>query len=72
MKTIPMKMILTFDYKSKSQVINSSASFQAIVNRDCFKNYMQGDFEKVYLGDDKACNILGKRDVHISLPNETT
>ena len=33
---------------------------------DVLKNYVQGNFGKVYLGDDEACNIVGKGDVQIT------
>lgn len=56
-------LIPTLNYKSESWVIDSNASFYAITNRECFKDY---------LGDDKTCNIIGKWDVQISLSNKGT
>ncbi|XXG79495.1 hypothetical protein AAC387_Pa09g0546 [Persea americana] len=62
-------LILAFDYKSESWVIDSGASFHAIAHKEYLKNYVQGDFGKVYLGDDEPCDIIGKGDVQIKLPN---
>ena len=38
-------------------------------NRKYFKDYVQGDFGQVYLGDDKLCKIVGMGKVHIKLKN---
>ena len=62
-------LILAFDYKSESWVIDSGASFHATAHKEYLKNYVQGDFGKVYLGDDEPCDIIGKGDVQIKLPN---
>lgn len=62
-------LILAFDYKSKSWIIDSGASFHATAHREHLKNYVQGEFGKVYLGDDEPCDIISKGDVQIKLPN---
>ena len=36
------------------------------------ENYVQGDFEKVYLVDDKPCNIISKGDMTFRLSNGAT
>ena len=33
---------------------------------------MKGELEKVYLGDDELCDIVGKGDVMVSLSNSST
>lgn len=53
-------------------MINSGVSFHATSNKELLKNYMQGDLGKVFLGDDKPCNIVSMGDVLISLPNGGT
>lgn len=58
--------------KLESWVIDSRASFHATSNKERLKNYMQSDLDTVFLGNDKPCNIVDKRDVLISLSNVGT
>ena len=51
-------LILAMDSNSDSWVINSGASFHAIANRKFLQNYVEGDFGKVYLGNNEPCNIV--------------
>ena len=61
--TVQRALILTFDYKSESCVIDSGATFHTPAHREYLKNYVQGHFGKVYLGDDEPWDIIGKIDV---------
>ena len=49
--------------------LQTGASFHATTYREYLKKYVQGDFGKFYLGNDEPCNIIGKGDVQIKLPN---
>ena len=62
-------LILSLDNISESWVVDSGASFHATPNRKYFKDYVQGDFGQVYLGDDELCKIVGMHEVHIILKN---
>lgn len=53
-------------------MIDSSVSFHPMENKECLKNYMQGDYDKVYFGDEMTCNIIGKGDAWLNLPNRGT
>ncbi len=60
-------LICAFESKMESWVLNSGASFHATSHMDLFENYISGNFGKVYLGDDQACDITGKGDMKIQL-----
>ena len=62
-------LILCLDNANDSWVIDSRASFHATTHRKYFQNYIQGDFGKVYLGDDEPCPIVGKGKIKIKFPN---
>ena len=53
-------LILSLDNIYECWVVDSGASFHATPNRKYFKDYVQGDFGQVYLGDDEPCKIVGK------------
>ncbi|KAL9255436.1 hypothetical protein AKJ16_DCAP15632 [Drosera capensis] len=38
-------------------------------DKACVRNYVQGNLGRVYLGDDKPCDILGNGDVHVQMEN---
>ena len=59
-------LILSLDSRTDSWVVDSGASFHATSRKDLLHNYVQGNFGKVYLGDDEACSITGKGDVQIT------
>ena len=65
-------MILSLAGSSESWVIDSGTSFHTTFRRDIFQNDVKGELEKVYLGDDEACDIVGKGDVMVSLSNDLT
>jgi len=61
-------LILSLD-STERWVVDTGASFHACPTRSNFKNFIAGDLGKVYLGNDLACDITGKGDVDIRLPN---
>ena len=40
-------------------MVDSGASFHAILDKKYFHDYVQGDFGQVHVGDDKPCKIVG-------------
>lgn len=54
---------------SDSLVLNFGASFHATPCQSAFTNYHEGMFGKVFLGDNKECDIVGKGDILLSLKN---
>jgi hypothetical protein len=58
-------LIYAFESKMESWVLDLGASFHATSHMDLFENYISGNFGKVYLGDDQACDVTGKGDVKI-------
>ncbi|KAK8919454.1 hypothetical protein KSP39_PZI021448 [Platanthera zijinensis] len=65
-------LVLTYDMRCYSWVLDSCVSFLATSNRQSFLSYEKGNFDKVYLGDDKPCEIVGRGDVHICLADGST
>jgi len=53
-------LIPSMDSNAKLWVIDSGASFHATSNGEMLQNYVASDIEKVLLGDDEPCNIVGK------------
>lgn len=64
-------LICSLDSRSESWIVDSGASFHATPRMDVLQNYVQGNFGKVYLGDDEACSIVGKGDVQITQTDGT-
>jgi hypothetical protein len=60
-------LICALESKMESWVLDLGVSFHATSHMDLFENYISGNFSKVYLGDDQACDITGKRDVKIQV-----
>jgi len=56
-------LILSLAVSSESWVIDSSVSFHATSQHDIFQNYLKGELENMYLGDDEPCDIIRKGDV---------
>ncbi|KAE8698394.1 hypothetical protein F3Y22_tig00110597pilonHSYRG00102 [Hibiscus syriacus] len=48
------------------------ASFHSTPCREIIENYVSGDFGRVNLADDETLKIVGKRDIRLKLPNQTT
>ena len=59
-------MICSLDSRSESWIVDFGASFHATPRMNVLQNNVQENFGKVYLGDDDACNIVGKGDVQIT------
>ena len=48
-------------------MLDSGASFHATSQKEFFERYIPENLEKVYLGDDQPCDIIGKGVVKIKL-----
>ncbi|KAE8675966.1 hypothetical protein F3Y22_tig00111640pilonHSYRG00200 [Hibiscus syriacus] len=46
--------------------------FHSTPCREIMENYVSGDFGKVHLADDETLKIVGKGDIRLKLPNQTT
>ena len=62
-------LILALDSTSDYWVVDSRASCHATPHRKFFRDYVQGDFGHVLLGDDEPCKIVRKGKVRINLNN---
>ena len=60
-------IILPLENITNSWVVDLGALFHAMTHKKYYQDYVQGDFRKVHLGDDKPCNIVGKGKVKIKL-----
>ena len=49
-------------------ILDSCASFHSSPNKELFRNFKSGNFEKVYHADNKDLKIEGKGDVYIKTP----
>ena len=58
------------DSSIESWILDSGASFHSSPNKKLFQNFKSGNFEKVYLADNKDLEIKGKGDVYIKTPAE--
>ena len=47
--------------------LESRASFHATSQKELFERYVPRNLEKVYLGDDQPCAIVGKGVIHVKL-----
>lgn len=50
-------------------MLDLGASFHATPCKEYFKNLHTGDFGKIFLGNNKSCDVIGKGDVLIKLTN---
>ena len=62
-------LILFVDNISESWVVDSGASFHDTPHKNCFLDYVQGDFGQVQLGDNRPCKIVGMGNVKIKQRN---
>nr|KAK3012726.1 hypothetical protein RJ639_009559 [Escallonia herrerae] len=62
----------TVDDNSKVWYVDSGASIHCTPHRDCFSNYVHGDYGHVTVGNGYRCNIIGKEKVKIKLSNGGT
>ena len=53
------------DRPIESWILDSGASFQSSLNKELFRNFKSGNFEKMYLTDNKDLEIEGKENVCI-------
>ena len=65
-------MILSVNSPIESWILDSGASFHATSCQEIMENYVSGDFGKVHLADDETLKIVGKGDIRLKLPNQTT
>ena len=66
-----MHYFLAVDSPLDDWVLDSGASFHTTPHREIIQNYAAGDFGKVHLADGSALDVVGLRDVRISLRNHT-
>ncbi|MCO5584791.1 hypothetical protein L7F22_038723 [Adiantum nelumboides] len=57
------------DSLSQSWIVDSGASFHVTSSLECFATYVAGNYGKVYLGDNFACNIEETDTIHLALNN---
>ena len=62
-------LILSVDSSIESLILDSGASFHSFPNKELFQNFKSGNFEKVYLVDNKDLKIEEKWDVCIKNSN---
>ncbi|KAK3038368.1 hypothetical protein RJ639_030268 [Escallonia herrerae] len=62
----------TVDDNSKVWLVDSGASIHCPPHRDCFSNYVHGDYGHVTVGNGYRCSIVGKGKVEIKLSNGGT
>ncbi|KAE8685870.1 cytochrome P450 71A9-like [Hibiscus syriacus] len=65
-------MILSINTPIESWILDSGATFHSTPCREIMENYVSGDFGKVHLADDETLKIVGKGDIRLKLPNQTT
>jgi hypothetical protein len=63
-------LLLSVDSPLDSWVMDLGASFHTTPIFEVLKNYVAGDFEKVYLANKTALDVVGLGDVHIRVDNE--
>jgi len=51
--------------------VDSGASFHATGDLSKLQSYVKGSYGRVYLGDDKSCDIVGMGEVQLNLSNGT-
>ena len=62
-------LLLVVDSPLNDWVLDSGVSFHTTPHRKIIQNYVAGDFDKVYLADGSALDVVGMGDVRILLPN---
>ncbi|KAK3010015.1 hypothetical protein RJ639_011018 [Escallonia herrerae] len=63
---------VTVDDNSKVWYVDSGASIHCTPHRDCFSNYVHGDYGHVTVRNGYRCSIVGKGKVEIKLSNGGT
>jgi hypothetical protein len=64
-------LLLYIDSPLDSWVLDSGASFHTTTIREVLKNYVVGDFGKVYLVDRTALDVMGTGDVRIRVHSDS-
>ena len=64
------RSLLAVDNPLDDWVLDSRVSFHTTPHREIIKNYVAGDFSKVYLADSSVLDIVGMRDVRILVTGE--
>ncbi|KAK2978578.1 hypothetical protein RJ640_006697 [Escallonia rubra] len=62
----------TLDDNFKAWYVDSGASIHCTPHRDCFSDYVHGDYGHVTVGNGYMCSIVGKEKVEIKLSNGGT
>jgi len=62
-------VLSTSDTNVDSWVLDSGTSLHATSCRQAFTNFQESTFGKVFLGDNKECDILGKGDITLNMKN---
>ncbi|KAE8724080.1 cytochrome P450 71A9-like [Hibiscus syriacus] len=65
-------MILSVNSQIELWILDSGVSFHSTPCREIMENYVNGDFGRVHLADDETLKIVGKGDIRLKLPNQTT
>jgi hypothetical protein len=64
-------LLLSIDSPLDSWVLDSGASFHTTLIREVLKNYVVGDFGKVYLVDGTALDVVGIGNVRIRVHSDS-
>ena len=67
--TIVFALLVVQDYIMQTWVIDSGAPFHCIRSKECFLSFFAGNFRKVYLGNNHACNIEGLVTMRVAMEN---
>ncbi|KAE8692869.1 Detected protein of unknown function [Hibiscus syriacus] len=65
-------IILSVNSPIESWILDSWASFHSTPCKEIIENYVSCDFGKVHLANDETLKIVGKGDIRLKLPNQTT
>ena len=64
-------LLLTIESLLDDWVLDSGALFPTTPHQEIMQNYVAGDFNKVYLADGTALDVMGMGDICILFPNES-
>lgn len=66
-KELDDALICSLESKTKLWVLDLGVSFHATSSRELFENHVSSNLGKVNLGNDHACDVIGKDKVQIKL-----
>lgn len=69
MDKISDTLILSMNSLVETWILDSGASFRSYPSREIMESYIFGSFGKVYLADNEALKIVGKKNIRINTPN---